>query len=133
MNMERFSVLKGAWAVVRLGATDPVPPWALHGEQFLSITRTTDELSVVCLESVAPRDLRAERGWAILKLHGPFPFNEVGVLASFAMPLAAAKVTMLAFGTFDTDYILVKSIDLATACRALTEAGHEHVQVGDPQ
>ena len=109
---------------MRLGAGEAVPAWALDAQGFVSITRTVDELSVVCPESAAPGDLPTERGWAVLKLHGPFPFAQVGVLSSFAAPLASARISLFAISTFDTDYILVKSGDLPAACRALTAAGH---------
>lgn len=127
MDGQRFSILPGTWAVARLGPHDRVPPWALEGGDFVSITRTAEELTVVCPESAALGDVQVERGWAVLKLHGPFPFTQVGVLARFATPLAAAGVSLLAIGTFDTDYLLVKAHDLPAACRALVAAGHELV------
>lgn len=125
MSGQRFSVMPGMWAVVRLDATDAVPRWALDTTDFVSITRTSDELSIVCPETAAPHDVRSERGWGILKLHGPFPFALVGVMASFATPLAAAGVSIFGISTFDTDYVLVKTAQLSAACQALIAAGHE--------
>jgi uncharacterized protein len=128
MSGQRFSVLHGSWAVARLPAAAPIPPWVrLDGEDFSSITRTGDELSIVSPQDLVPSGVQAERGWSILKLLGPFPFDEVGVLASFARPLASMKISILAIGTFDTDYILIKSADVAAACECLTAAGHTHV------
>lgn len=124
---QRFSRVDGAWTVVRLGPDAPVPAWALSSSPFVSITRTLDELSVVCLESAVPVGLQAEPGWALLKLHGPIPFGQVGVLAAFAAPLAAAGISLFAVSTFDTDYILVKASQGAAACEALVSAGHEFV------
>jgi uncharacterized protein len=124
---ELFSVMEGAWAVARLGATDALPNWALNAQGFVSTTRTAEELSVVCPEKVVPTDVRAERGWAILKVEGPFPFNQVGVLASFAAPLAEANISLFAVSSYDTDYILVKLTDLERACDALASAGHRCV------
>ena len=117
--------MPGTWAVVRLDAADAVPRWALDATSFVSITRTSDELSIVCPESAAPQDVRSARGWGILRLHGPFPFAQVGVMASFAAPLAAAGVSIFGISTFDTDYILVKRTQLPAACEALIAAGHE--------
>jgi hypothetical protein len=127
MNTQRFTIVQGTWAVARLPARAAIPPWAMTGDEFVSITRTKDELSVICPEAVLPRDIQAERGWAILKVLGPFPFSQLGILAAFASPLAAGGISLLAIATFDTDYILVKSADLAAACALLTAAGHEHV------
>ncbi|MCM3875006.1 MAG: ACT domain-containing protein [Thermoanaerobaculia bacterium] len=123
---QKFSVIPGAFAICRLPAKTPLPAWA--GKAFTSITRTADELSIVCEEPRLPQDLgvelRIERGWALLKLHGPFPLDAIGVLASVAKPLAEAEISLFAISTFDTDYILVKKVQLNQAISALTRAGH---------
>jgi hypothetical protein len=125
MNPVRFSVVPGRWAIARVSPDAPMPMWAFAADGFVSITRTADELSVVCPESVVPRGVQVEPGWALLKLLGPFPFDEVGVLASVASPLAAAGISLFALSTFDTDYVLVKEARLPSASEALVFAGHE--------
>jgi hypothetical protein len=92
---------------------------------FLSITRTDDELSVVCPEEAVPEDTRSEGGWRVLGLEGPFEFSEVGVLASVVGPLAEADVSVFAVSTYDTDYVLVKEEQLEVAVAALRARGHE--------
>ncbi len=119
-----FSLLPDTYAVVRLGPSDPIPTWAARSSGLVSITRTVDELSIVCLQSSTLLDVRVERGWRAFKLHGPFPFEQVGVLASFAGPLARAGVSVFVISTFDTDYILVKAVHLEHAIQALAAAGH---------
>jgi len=125
---QRFSVIPGEWAVVRRAAGERSPAWLDEGPgAFVSITHTAEELSIVCPAAGVPESERAERGWALLKLHGPFPFDQVGVLASVAAPLAAAGVSLFALSTFDTDYLLVKTVDLGAARRALAAEGHLEV------
>ena len=119
-----FAVVPGDFAVARLDAGAPIPEWA-RGEGFTSVTRTEDELSLVAASASVPGDVRAERGWALLKLAGPFPFGLVGVLASVLEPLAKAGVSVFAVATFDTDYLLVKRDRLDDALAALAAAGHE--------
>ncbi len=119
-----LSLLAGHMSVCRLGSTTKVPDWAISGG-FFSVTRTDDELSVVCPEEVVPEDVRSEGGWRALKLEGPFEFSEVGVLASVAAPLAEAEVGIFAVSTFDTDYVLVKREQLQSAVAALRGRGHE--------
>jgi len=128
---QNFSVIPGAYAVCRLPAKAPFPAWA--GSAFTSVTRTAHELSIVCEERHLPSDLsgvdfQVERGWVLLKLHGPFPLDAIGVLASVAKPLAEAAISLFAVSTFDTDYILVKRIHLKQAIAALTLAGHKLVE-----
>ena len=122
----RFSVLPGSWAVLRLPPDAEVPAGILL-PPFHSVTRTTAELSVVCLEAPFPPGVRAETGWALLALEGPFAFDLVGILAAFLAPLAAAGVGVFALSTFDTDYVLVKRERLDDALAALAAAGHERL------
>jgi hypothetical protein len=94
---------------------------------FFSVTRTPDELSIVCVESQAPDDAKSERGWRVLQVIGPLEFSLTGILAAIAAPLAAAGVSIFAISTFDTDYVLVKEENLAKALDALRAADHRVV------
>jgi hypothetical protein len=113
----------GSFAISRLAANAPIPSWATQGSLF-SVTRTADELSVICEQSRVAAGVRSHSGWRILKVHGPFVLSEVGVLAELASPLAEAKLSVFAISTFDTDYLLVGSETLAAAIAALKRAGH---------
>ncbi len=128
MHALRFSILPGAWAVARIEPDRPLPAPELSASLFLSITRTADEISVVCPEQAAPEGARVEAGWSVMKLHGPFPFDLTGILVSFAAPLAEAGIGIFAISTFDTDYLLVKTARLDDALEALAAAGHELVE-----
>jgi len=119
----QLSTLPETYAIVGLSKGAPLPPWATQGA-FFSITRTTDELSVIVEESRVPVGLQFQGGWRVIKVHGPFMLSEVGVLASLVGPLAAARVSILAIATFDTDYLLVSSENLDPAISALERAGH---------
>lgn len=118
-----LSVLPGSFAIVRLAPDAPVPGWGTQGG-FFSVTRTNEELSVVCAEDHVPRGLASETGWRALKVKGPFSLSEIGVLAALTAPLAEAKVSLLAISTFDTDYLLVSEKQLDPAITALKGAGH---------
>jgi hypothetical protein len=96
----------------------------LAGGEFTSITRTADELSVVCSESAVPQGAECETGWRILKIEGPLDFALTGILLSVAKPLADAGVSIFTVSTYDTDYVMVKEQDIDKAMRALTAAGH---------
>ncbi len=110
-------------AVCRLPAGAPMPAWALAGS-WCAVTRTADELSVVCPEALAPADVPAERGWRLLQVQGPLDFGLTGILAALVVPLGQAGVSVFAVSTYDTDYVLVKADRLAAALTALTAAGH---------
>lgn len=113
----------GSFAVCKLPPDSPLPAWATTRDLF-GITRTTDELSVVCAEGVVPDGVVCEKGWRCLRVAGSMPFTLVGVLASLTTPVARAGVGVFAFSTFDTDYLLVKEGDFPKAVAALRGAGH---------
>ena len=115
--------LEGIFAVCRLAADAPVPGWAAGGP-FVSITRTGEELSVVCREDVIPEGVRCERGWRCLRVSGTLDFSLIGVLASLLDPLARAGVGVFVLSTFDTDYLLVKQADWQRAAEVLERSGH---------
>ena len=85
------------------------------------MTRTADELSIVCPEEQVPGDLTAERDWRAFKVEGPLDFALVGILAELSGALAAAEVSLFAISTYDTDYLLVRAGKLAEAKRALSK------------
>src|SRR5687767_12163949 len=124
MSAFELSVLSGAFVVCRFASSAPVPSWALETTSFVAITRTEDELSIICREQQAPRGAATPMRWHALKVHGPFPFETVGLLAALARALATAKVSLLAISTHDTDYLFVRSEQLAHAIRSLRHDGH---------
>ncbi|MGH2517074.1 MAG: ACT domain-containing protein [Ktedonobacterales bacterium] len=120
----RLTLLPGAFAICRLPADAPIPIWA-SGGSFVSITRTANELSVVCRADLVPAGVLADTDWRCLRVEGPFDLTTAtGVLASIASPLAAASISLFALATFDTDYILIHAADLECVRAALAEAGH---------
>jgi hypothetical protein len=127
-----LSVLSGAFVVCRLAPSAPVPSWALESAEFVTITRTEDELSIICREQQAPQGAATPIRWHALKVHGPFPFETVGVLATLAQALANAKLSLLAISTHDTDYLFVRSGEFAHAVRALRHDGHTVHTVPQP-
>jgi hypothetical protein len=118
-----ISVLPDPLAVCRLSPTAAVPDWVSGG--FASITRTADELSIVCREETVPDGTATERGWRAFKVEGPIPFEWTGIAASLLAPLAEAEISVFVISTFDTDYLLVKAETLERAAETLRTAGHD--------
>jgi uncharacterized protein len=118
-----ISLLPGQFAVCRLSANAPSPDWARPGS-LLAYIHTPEEFSVVCQECYVPTEVKAERGWRTLKVHGPLDFSLVGVLASLTAVLAEASVSVFVLSTYETDYVLVKEKQLEQAVQALRQAGY---------
>jgi hypothetical protein len=119
-----LAVEDGLLAICRLPAGSPMPEWAGRAQRFLTLSRTADELSITADAEVVPPDAHCARGYRALRVEGALAFDLVGVLASIAAPLAEAGISIFNISTYDTDYILVKTGDLARAVAALERAGH---------
>jgi len=119
-----FKVLGAMVGVCKLEANAIVPTWAHQGD-FFSVTKTEDELSIVCSESVIPQEVLCEKDWKILKIQGMLDFGIVGILAMVSALLAKAGISIFAISTYNTDYILVKATDLDRAVNTLKKEGCE--------
>ena len=117
--MLTLSVMPISLAVVRLDTSSNIPSWSIKEQNFFSITKTQDELSVVCSEDSVPQNVKVEKGWRCLKVEGPLDFGLTGILSSLAQPLAEAGVSIFAISTFDTDYIMIKKENLQKAIAIL--------------
>ena len=119
-----LTLLQGRFSVCRLPPQAAVPEWASLKGTFGSITRTSDELSIVCAESIVPEGVKQESGWRVLKIEGPLDFGLTGILVSVVDPLNKVGISILAVSTFDTDYVMVKDQKVEKALKVLKAAGH---------
>jgi uncharacterized protein len=115
--------LGGSYGIARLAPDAPIPAWA-DGEGYVSITRSDDELSVVCLSHRIPDTVRRDTGWRCLKFQGPFAFDQAGILLAVIEPLSRNGIGVFVVSTFDTDHLLLQEADYASAERLLAQAGH---------
>lgn len=118
-----LSILNEQYTVHRFAPTSKIPEQVFESA-FYSISRTTDELSIVCPASLPLASDKAETNWSCIKVLGPLDFLLTGILAAISAVLAEANISIFALSTFDTDYILVKAEKLAAAKTALETAGY---------
>ena len=124
-KLMKLELLKETFAIARLPSQSSVPGWADGGGELVSITRTRDELSIVCPDARVPMQVKAERSWKAFKVQGPLDFLMIGILSHLSSILAQAEISLFALSTFDTDYLLVKRDQASQAANALRDAGHE--------
>ena len=111
----------------RLPAGASIPAPLISGpddKSLVSVTWTQDEISVICRSDRVPPGATVETPWRCLRVVGPLDMALTGILASLVVPLADARVNIIAFSTYDTDYLLVPSVRLREALDTLTAAGH---------
>lgn len=123
----KIKLLEKKFCVCRLNKNDTVPEWTRNND-FCSITRTSEELSIVCMQNNVPDDIKCEKDWRILKIEGPLDFSLVGILASISEILSQSKISIFAISTYNTDYILVKDSEISNAVNELSKSGYEIIQ-----
>ena len=120
-----LELLDPVHAICRLDAAAEVPSWAFQAPGALfSVTRSDDELSIVCADWMPPPGVERSRDWRALRVSGTLEHSLTGVLVSLAAPLAEAGIPIFAISSFDTDYLLVPEPALEPAIAALGGAGH---------
>jgi hypothetical protein len=122
-----LDLLPEEYAVCRLPAGTPLPASLSSGpddKSVISVTWAPEELSIICPADRVPSDAIVETPWRCLRVVGPLDLALTGVLASLIGPLAEARVNIVTFSTYDTDYVLVPTVRLAEAVATLTAAGH---------
>ncbi|MGW8179873.1 MAG: ACT domain-containing protein [bacterium] len=127
MNLD---LLAGEFSVVRLPPGSGVPGWT-EAASFCSFTRTLEETSIVISDDAVPEGLEVESDWRCLKVSGPLNFEMTGVLAALSCPLSEAGIPIFVLSTYDTDYLMVKSVSLQQALAVLRESGHSVVETPD--
>jgi hypothetical protein len=127
----RYRVLPGKYGVCKLAPGAAMPSWPVSSTKFFSITRTSEELSIVCSEDTIPSDLKGTTRWTCLKIEGPFAFTQTGILTSFVGPLSSHSIPIFVIATFDTDYVLIPEEFSSTAHRVLAECGHQLVGISE--
>ena len=122
-----LDLLPEEYAVCRLPAGSTLPTSLSSGpddKSVISVTWAPDEMSIICPTDRVPAEAVAETPWRCLRVVGPLDLALTGVLASLLGPLADARVNIVTFSTYDTDYLLVPTVRLSEAVDTLTAAGH---------
>jgi hypothetical protein len=120
-----LKVLDEKLAICRQSPDDPIATWASPPANFLSVTLTKDELSIVCSSEKVPGRIKCERDLIAFKADGPLDLNQTGILASIAKVLAEAEISIFTISTYETVYILVKEDARRKSIEALKKAGYK--------
>ena len=123
-----FKLLKDTFSICRLDKDSPIPEW-LENSGFFSLTRTHDELSIVCNQVLVKSDdkIIINKDWRIIKIKGPLDFSLTGIIAHISDLLKKNNIPIFVISTYNTDYILVKKQNINKAVTVLKSNGHKIV------
>ena len=119
----QLNILENHFPIHRFPANHEIPN-QVYESQFYSISKTDEELSIVCNSTTQVNSEKSDTDWSCIKVEGPLNFSLTGILAKISTVLAKAEISIFAISTFDTDYILVKSEKLPFAKKALLKSGY---------
>ena len=122
--MISLKIIDQEFAICKLPPDSVIPDW-IWTSSLYSITKTMDELSLICEQDkvIAHSNMHQENDWKCLHVVGPLDFSLTGILSSIAQPLAENKISIFALSTYDTDYILVKKEHCSQAQEVLKNKG----------
>lgn len=108
------------YSICKLPPHAPLPIWlTTEGNSFFSLTKTKEELSIVCELSIVPKEMKEQNSWRVFKIKGQMDFDLTGILNQVLTPLAENNIGIFAISTYDTDYVLVQEKDYDNAIEIL--------------
>lgn len=125
----RLKSIDGLFSILRLPVNASFDSRQLFEADIVSITKTLDEISVVCRSNVHIPDAEIDPDWRVMRISGQLDTNLVGILYRLTEPLYKKGISVFVISTFDTDYLLVKRDKYLIAVNTLNQ--QEGITVDD--
>ena len=122
----QLKILNNKLKVVKLKSNETVPE-IVYKQEFYSITKTDEELSIVLDEGIEIQSNIVENNWRAIKIVGTLDFALIGILSKISTILAQSEISIFAISTYNTDYILVKSDKLENTVEILEKNEYEFI------
>ena len=101
----------------------------LLDEKFTFISRTDNELSLICQTQFVPQNaVIVEDGWSCFRIAEDAAFEKYGMIAFLTRIIAAEKTGVLVVATYDTDYLFVKNEKIEQIINALINNGCQFIE-----
>jgi hypothetical protein len=122
-----LELLEKDYSVYQFGVNHQIDK-SVFNNDFISITKTNDELSVVAITGLFEQFVKREDNWKILKIDGILDFTLTGIISKISAILANNGIVVFVISTYNTDYILVKEDKLEEAIKVLEESEYKVVR-----
>lgn len=123
MSKQTLELMKDTFTIHSFPPAVDVPSKVYEASIYF-ISKTYDELSIVCPTDIELDSLEQEKNWGALEVLGPLGFSLTGILSNISGVLAVEKISIFAISTFDTDYILIKQDAMFNAIQSLKRANY---------
>jgi hypothetical protein len=118
-----LKLLDKEYSIYRLSSQEDIPI-DIFSRGFSSVTKTSEETSIVCESSIVIKDSVVSKNWTCLKFVGPLSLNQTGILAGISNILAKEKISIFVVSTYDTDYIFIKTQNIKKSLNILQYEGY---------
>jgi hypothetical protein len=112
MNILELKILPHQYSIHRLLPNYRLPEVFYRKNSFFSFTSTDDENSLICESSLDIKDSVSDDRWTCIKLVGQLNVEETGIWSRITSACSNCDCAVLTVTTFNTDYFLVKTMQL---------------------
>ena len=112
MNILELKILPHQYSIHRLLPNYRLPEVFYKNNSFFSFTTTDDEKSLICESSFDIKDSVRDDRWSCIKLVGQLNVEETGIWSRITSACSNCDCAVLTVTTFNTDYFLVKTMQL---------------------
>ena len=119
-----LELLDKEYCIYKLDTKDKIDN-RIIGDDFISITKTEDEISIVSVSGTLEHFEEKEDTWKILKISGILDFGLIGIISKISTILADQGISIFVISTYNTDYIMVKKDTLEKTIKILEQNNYE--------
>ena len=112
MHILELKILPHQFSIHRLLPKHEVPDLLYRKNNFFSFTSTDEETSLICESSFDIKDSVRDDRWSCIKLVGQLNVEETGIWSRITSACSNCGCAVLTVTTFNTDYFLVKTMQL---------------------
>ena len=119
-----MKILPSEYRIYQLAPNSSIPT-QVFDEEFFSVTKTEDEVSLVCSARISIESKNVEAGFSCMQVVGPLDFSLTGILSEISSVFSRENISIFAISTFNTDYILFKTVEAENVKEAFSVSGHK--------
>ena len=123
-----LEVIAGNFAISKTCAKERGCPSHHEGEFLAVINEGSVRTHIGPAFSSPPESISRSENWRALRIRGPLPLCDAGILAPVLAVIANAGASVIVVSSFDTDTVLVQDVAFADVLQALQIAGHQVLQ-----
>jgi hypothetical protein len=126
--MINLITLPGNYSIYQINDKQKIPS-EIFDSGFYSITKTSDEVSIVSDCNVDFENCKRDSDWRGFKVEGILDFSLIGIINDLTKPLKDKQISVFVISTFNTDYIFVKGESFNMAMEIFNEAENINFKV----